>query len=163
MSLLPGHDADPGGDEHAGADQLGNVAGREGRAGAPGGIGPGDQEGRFTQVIQLVGQVPRARGDVVPVGGARPDRHGDLPVPAGGLRPPAGQVQLLEQEVLKRPVFALAGAQRDPLGVAGDDPERPVALAAYEADPTVLELRLDLRTALESAVATLTAGTLARS
>jgi len=37
------------------------------------------------------------------------------------------------------------------------------ALAAYEADPTVLELRLDLRTALESAVATLIAGTLARS
>ena len=36
------------------------------------------------------------------------------------------------------------------------------ALAAYEADPTVLELRLDLRTALESAVATLIAGTLAR-
>jgi len=42
---------------------------------------------------------------------------------------------------------------------------RPSAsvLAAYEADPTVLELRLDLRTALESAVATLIAGTLARS
>ena len=42
---------------------------------------------------------------------------------------------------------------------------RPSAspLAAYEADPTVLELRLDLRTALESAVATLLAGTLARS
>ena len=37
------------------------------------------------------------------------------------------------------------------------------ALAAYEADPTVLELRLELRTALESAVATLIAGTLARS
>ena len=37
------------------------------------------------------------------------------------------------------------------------------ALAAYEADPTVLELRLDLRTALESADATLIAGTLARS
>lgn len=36
------------------------------------------------------------------------------------------------------------------------------ALAAYEADPTVLKLRLDLRTALESAVATLIAGTLAR-
>jgi hypothetical protein len=37
------------------------------------------------------------------------------------------------------------------------------ALAAYEADPTVLELRLDLRTALEGAVAMLIAGTLARS
>ena len=36
------------------------------------------------------------------------------------------------------------------------------ALAAYEADPTVLKLRLDLRTALQSAVATLIAGTLAR-
>ncbi|RSM69510.1 TetR family transcriptional regulator [Actinoplanes sp. ATCC 53533] len=37
------------------------------------------------------------------------------------------------------------------------------ALAAYEADPIVLELRLDLRATLESAVATLIAGTLARS
>jgi AcrR family transcriptional regulator len=37
------------------------------------------------------------------------------------------------------------------------------ALAAYEADPTLLELRLDLRTVLEGAVATLVAGTLARS
>jgi hypothetical protein len=37
------------------------------------------------------------------------------------------------------------------------------ALAAYQADPAVLVLRLDLRATLESAVATLIAGTLARS
>ncbi|WP_328349086.1 TetR/AcrR family transcriptional regulator [Streptomyces sp. NBC_00445] len=37
------------------------------------------------------------------------------------------------------------------------------ALAAYEADPTVLELRLDLRTTLENALAALIRGTLARS
>ncbi|QYN32872.1 TetR/AcrR family transcriptional regulator [Pseudonocardia sp. DSM 110487] len=36
------------------------------------------------------------------------------------------------------------------------------ALAAYEVDPTLVELRLDLRATLESAVATLIAGTLAR-
>ncbi|NGO11939.1 TetR/AcrR family transcriptional regulator [Streptomyces sp. HC44] len=42
---------------------------------------------------------------------------------------------------------------------------RPSAsvLAAYEADPTVMELRLDLRAALENAVATLIAGTVARA
>lgn len=42
---------------------------------------------------------------------------------------------------------------------------RPSAsvLAAYEADPAVVELRLDLRATLESAIATLIAGTLARS
>lgn len=37
------------------------------------------------------------------------------------------------------------------------------ALAAYEADPTVLELRLDLRTTLENALAALIRGTLTRS
>lgn len=37
------------------------------------------------------------------------------------------------------------------------------ALAAYEADPSLVELRLDLRATLEQAVATLIAGTLARS
>ncbi|MFI8075502.1 hypothetical protein ACIF85_43130 [Streptomyces sp. NPDC086033] len=37
------------------------------------------------------------------------------------------------------------------------------ALAAYEADPTVLELRLDLRTTLENGLAALIRGTLARS
>ncbi|WP_324609621.1 hypothetical protein [Streptomyces sp. WM6386] len=37
------------------------------------------------------------------------------------------------------------------------------ALAAYEADPAVMELRLDLQENLEYAVATLIAGTLARS
>ncbi|KQV99369.1 TetR/AcrR family transcriptional regulator [Streptomyces sp. Root369] len=37
------------------------------------------------------------------------------------------------------------------------------ALAAYEADPTVLELRLDLRTTLETALAALIRGTLTRS
>lgn len=37
------------------------------------------------------------------------------------------------------------------------------ALAAYEADPTVLELRLDLRTTLETALAAVIRGTLARS
>ncbi|GAB3015300.1 TetR family transcriptional regulator [Streptomyces pseudoechinosporeus] len=42
---------------------------------------------------------------------------------------------------------------------------RPSAsvLAAYEADPTVMELRLDLRATLENAVATLIAGTVARA
>ncbi|MFF6878125.1 TetR/AcrR family transcriptional regulator [Streptomyces sp. NPDC012474] len=35
--------------------------------------------------------------------------------------------------------------------------------AAYEADPTVTELRLDLRATLENAVATLIAGTVARA
>ncbi|MEU5262196.1 TetR family transcriptional regulator [Amycolatopsis sp. NPDC021455] len=39
----------------------------------------------------------------------------------------------------------------------------PSALAAYEADPAVAALRLDLRTTLENAVATLIAGTMARS
>ena len=39
----------------------------------------------------------------------------------------------------------------------------PSALAAYEADPAVAVLRLDLRATLEDAVATLIAGTLARS
>jgi AcrR family transcriptional regulator len=38
----------------------------------------------------------------------------------------------------------------------------PSALAAYQADPTLLELRLDLRATLETAVATLITGTLAR-
>ncbi|MFI1700461.1 TetR/AcrR family transcriptional regulator [Streptomyces bobili] len=37
------------------------------------------------------------------------------------------------------------------------------ALAAFEADPTVTVLRLDLRAALENAVATLIAGTVARA
>lgn len=37
------------------------------------------------------------------------------------------------------------------------------ALAAYEADPAVRELRLDLHASLEDAVATLIAGTLARA
>lgn len=37
------------------------------------------------------------------------------------------------------------------------------ALAAYEADPAVLQLRLDLRATLEDVVATLIAGTLART
>lgn len=37
------------------------------------------------------------------------------------------------------------------------------ALAAYEADPTVAGLRLDLRATLENAIATLIAGTLARA
>jgi AcrR family transcriptional regulator len=37
------------------------------------------------------------------------------------------------------------------------------ALAAYEADPTVAVLRMDLRTTLEHAVATLIAGALARA
>jgi AcrR family transcriptional regulator len=37
------------------------------------------------------------------------------------------------------------------------------ALAAYEADPALLRLRLDLRDTLEAAAATLIAGTLARS
>lgn len=42
---------------------------------------------------------------------------------------------------------------------------RPSAsvLAAYEADPTVTELRLDLRATLENTVATLIAGTVARA
>jgi AcrR family transcriptional regulator len=42
---------------------------------------------------------------------------------------------------------------------------RPSAsvLAAYEADPTVAGLRLDLRATLENAIATLIAGTLARA
>ncbi|MER5220455.1 TetR/AcrR family transcriptional regulator [Streptomyces flaveus] len=42
---------------------------------------------------------------------------------------------------------------------------RPSAstLAAYEADPTLIELRLDLRATLENAVATLIAGTVARA
>ncbi|RSM37752.1 TetR family transcriptional regulator [Amycolatopsis balhimycina DSM 5908] len=39
----------------------------------------------------------------------------------------------------------------------------PSALAAYEADPAVAALRLDMRATLEDAVATLIAGTLARS
>jgi hypothetical protein len=30
MSRIPGHDADPGGDEHPGVDQLGDVARRQG-------------------------------------------------------------------------------------------------------------------------------------
>ncbi|GAA2633912.1 hypothetical protein [Streptomyces vastus] len=37
------------------------------------------------------------------------------------------------------------------------------ALAAYEADPNVIGLRLDLRATLENAVATLIAGTVARA
>jgi AcrR family transcriptional regulator len=39
----------------------------------------------------------------------------------------------------------------------------PSTLAAYQADPALAKLRLDLPTALESAVATLITGTLARS
>jgi AcrR family transcriptional regulator len=39
----------------------------------------------------------------------------------------------------------------------------PSTLAAYQADPTLADLRLDLPTALEGALATLIAGTLARS
>jgi AcrR family transcriptional regulator len=39
----------------------------------------------------------------------------------------------------------------------------PSALAAYEADPAVAVLRLDLRATLEQTIATLIAGTLARS
>jgi len=39
----------------------------------------------------------------------------------------------------------------------------PSTLAAYQADPSLADLRLDLPTALESALATLIAGTLARS